>query len=493
MHTGKLPEAREYARRAMDDSGAAEYDNLDILLEATRLLATIEDQSGQIGEAIAVYKEYIDLADAQLPPGRELAMALYNFGAYMAEHGHREDGLTSLLRAADVAASSLGVGSFEEALALYGAAVVISKSGELVKADTYGRRALTILRNHEPKHRQELLCCVSLLAIVCQSQEKLVEADAFYHETIEAWESLGKPKLKAIVAALNSYGCLESQRGRLPHSKELLDMALEAGDELLGPADPERAALYNSYAGYYQAEGDVENTFAMYEKALHVWETAGWPNHPNLLVAYKNYTEVLATHKKYVELEPLLRRAMETCRKLLGESSRDEAIYWNELGVAVGSQEGRWDEAIRYFRNALAIWEAMNWPADDGVSVVHTNLFSLALMHGDFSVAVSTAESKLAYDRKHYGARHPALVGGLNNVGVAYREWGKFAPAEDYFEQAIRMVKCTLGSGHVELPMVLSNYARLRSDQGRERAAKTLKDRANRAARQLKPKRKGHR
>ncbi|NQT38006.1 MAG: tetratricopeptide repeat protein [Planctomycetes bacterium] len=492
MCTGKLSQAREYAHRAMSACEPSERANLDDFLESTRLLATIEEESGHVGEATALYRQYIDLADAQLAPGRELAMALYNFGAHMAEHGHRDEGVASLLRAADVAASSLVAESFEEGLALYGAANVFGKAGEPTKAEAYGRRALAILRKHEARHPHDGVCCVSLLATVCHSQEKLVEAESFYRETIEAWESLGKPKLKDIVVTLHGYGLLESEGGRLVHARELLDMATEMADKVLGPADLERAALYNSQAVYYEAAGEGEKAMQMCQKALGVWEAAGWPNHPHVLIAFRNYVDFLNAHKRFIELESVLPRAIEECQKIVGRNSRDEAILRNELGVAVGEQ-GRPDEAIGFFKSALAIWEVIDWPEDDGVNVVHTNLYSCALMHSDFSTAVSTAESALAYARRHYGARHPALVGRLNNLGVAYREGRKFDLAKDYFEQALRMVNCTMGSDHVELPTVLSNYARLRRAQGREQAAKKLEDKANRAARRLRRKRKRRR
>jgi tetratricopeptide (TPR) repeat protein len=243
---------------------------------------------------------------------------------------------------------------------------------------------------------------------------------------------------------------------------------------------------------YHEAAGEVENAFAMYKDALSVWEAAGWPNHPNVLVAYKNYATLLQRQKRFAELESILRRAIERCQEILGKNSRDEAIHLNDLGVAVGEQE-RADEAIAHFKSALAIWEAIDWPEDDGVDVVHTNLFAYALKHENFSVAASAAESALAYERRHCGSRHPALVGRLNNVGVAYREWRKFDLAEDYFQQALRMVDCTLGFDHVELPTVLSNYARLRRAQGRKKAAKKLEDRASRAARRPQRKRKRRR
>ena len=492
MCMGKLSQAREYAQRAMKAIGSVPRDDPDIFLESTRLLAMIEEECGRIEEATVLYRQYVDLAEAQLPPGRELAMALYNFGAYMAEHNHRDEGVANLLRAADVAASSLGARSFEEGLALYGAATVFGKVGESAKAEAYGRRALEILRKHEAKHPQDVVCCLSLLATACSSQERPVEAESFYRETIKAWRSLGKPKLKGIVSALSGYGCLESERGQLPHAKELLDSAIEMADKMLGPADPGRAALYNSQALYYEAAGEVENALVMCKKALDVWEAAGWPDHPHVLVAYKNYVMLLRTHKRFVELESILPRAVEKCREILGENSRDEAIHVNDLGVAVEAQ-GRPDEAIGYFRSALVIWEALGWPEDDGINVVHNNLYACALKHEDFSAVVSCAESALAHVRRHYGARHPALVGQLNNLGVAYRECRKFDLAEDYFEQALRMVNCTLGSDHVELPLVFSNYARLRRAQGREQAAKKLEDKANRAARRLRRKRKRQR
>lgn len=489
MYAGKLLEAREYACRAMDASRSANGDTPDVLLDSTRLLATIEEQLGHVEEATSFYRQYMALADSRLSPGRELAMAIYNFGAYLAEHGHREEGVTSLLRAADVAASSLGADSFEEGIALYGAATVFSKANEAAKAETFGVRSLAILRKHQAKHRKDVLSCVSMLATVYHSQKRFVQADASYREAFDIWVSLGKPATRPSLAALSSYGILESERKHLPHAKELLDLASELGEKVLGPADVERATLYNNYGIYYEEAGEVDNALEMHKKALGVWEMAGWPDDQRVLATFENYAVLLRDQKRFVELEALLPRAIEKCREVLGDNSRSEAIHLNDLGVAVASQ-GRQDEAIKYFEAALAIWETMGWPKDGGVDVVYRNLYSYALMHGAFSVAASAAEAELAYVRKHHGVRHPVLVASLNNLGVVYREWGRLDRAEDYFEQAVQMVNCTLGSNHPQLPTVLSNYARVRRAQGREQAAKVFEDKAKRVAQKLERKRK---
>ena len=103
-------------------------------------------------------------------------------------------------------------------------------------------------------------------------------------------------------------------------------------------------------------------------------------------------------------------QADKKCEDILGKNNREVAVCLNDLGVALIARH-RWAEGFAEFRKALAVWRrALGWPDDDGIDTLHKNLYSSALMHREFAIAVEAAESALAYVKKQHGEQHPAIV-----------------------------------------------------------------------------------
>jgi tetratricopeptide (TPR) repeat protein len=79
------------------------------------------------------------------------------------------------------------------------------------------------------------------------------------------------------------------------------------------------------------------------------------------------------------------------------ENTRLSAYNWFVEGLALESQEGREDEAVSCYRQALA--------ADPGLAAAHTNLGGLAYRRGDRQAARASFEKSLALDPEQSEAR----------------------------------------------------------------------------------------
>ncbi len=154
----------------------------------------------------------------------------------------------------------------------------------------------------------------------------------------------------------------------------MLDAAMEITESLVGMADTGRAATLNSYGVYFEAAGDADNAISMYRKALDVWEAAGWPNDPKMLIAFKNLVLALRRRGRFAELELILPQAIKKYEDILGKNNREVAVCLNDLGAALIAQR-RWAEGFVEFRKALAVWEALGWPDDGGIGTLHKNLY----------------------------------------------------------------------------------------------------------------------
>ena len=188
----------------------------------------------------------------------------------------------------EAAVTDPGRGSVEEAVALVRVATALGAKAHFANAETIVRRSLAIPQRSETEQPEPMISTLATLGVICHDQNKIGEAELSFQDAIQKWEALGKPKLAAVVPALAGYAVMKAKQGQLPTGKVMLDAAMEITESLVGMADTGRAATLNSYGVYFEAAGDADSAIAMYRKALDVWEAAGWPNDPKILVAFKN-------------------------------------------------------------------------------------------------------------------------------------------------------------------------------------------------------------
>ena len=128
------------------------------------------------------------------------------------------------------------------------------------------------------------------------------------------------------------------------------------------------------------------------------------------------------------------------------------------------------------------MWDVLGWP-DDRIDTLHDNFYMAALMHGEFAIAVEAAESAPRVRKEAIWPAAPSIVRLLSDLGVAYREWHRFDLSAQCFAEAVAMANSTVGQQHPDLPLVLTNFARLRRAQGQHKLAEDLEDHAERVVR----------
>lgn len=144
------------------------------------------------------------------------------------------------------------------------------------------------------------------------------------------------------------------------------------------------------------------------------------------------------------------------------ESGRLSAYNWFVQGLALEAQEGREDEAVSCYRQALA--------ADAGLAAAHTNLGGLAYRRGDREGARIAFEKSLALDPEQSEARFN--LGNLlleeGDVDLAAAEYRRVLATTPNFADAhynLATALEALGSKS-QARQHLSEYLRLSQPQG---------------------------
>ena len=113
------------------------------------------------------------------------------------------------------------------------------------------------------------------------------------------------------------------------------------------------ATALNNLAELYRRQGKYVEAEPLYKRALVIREKALGPNHPDVAQSLNNLALVYS--KVYTEAEPLLKRALVIREKALGSEHPDVAGSLYNLAELYENQ-GRYAEAIGPIRRASAIY-----------------------------------------------------------------------------------------------------------------------------------------
>ncbi len=180
---------------------------------------------------------------------------------------------------------------------------------------------------------------------------------------------------------------------------------------------------------------------------------------------------------------PAVSAATNSERELLAEVRSAETGGGEDLALAsalyrlgiLRRQQGKFPEAERLYRRALAIRERQQGPNHPDVAVVLNNLAALEAAEGDEAAAQPLLERALTIRQTAFGDEHVLTAQSLNNLALLYAAQGNTAAAEPLYQHALAILE---KAPSAELKRVLDNYAALLRDNGRDTEAEALEARA---------------
>ena len=120
---------------------------------------------------------------------------------------------------------------------------------------------------------------------------------------------------------------------------------------MLGPDHPDTALSLNNLAALYRAQGKLTEAEPLYRRALEICERVLGPDHPDTALSLNNLAALYRAQGKLTEAEPLYRRALEIRERVLGPDHPDTATSLNNLAFLYKAQ-GKLTEAELLCRRA---------------------------------------------------------------------------------------------------------------------------------------------
>jgi CHAT domain-containing protein len=254
---------------------------------------------------------------------------------------------------------------------------------------------------------------------------------------------------------------------------------------LLGEESPRALAQLLQLGGAYCAEGDFDKALSVLRRVLDSRRRVLGSDHPETAAAANELAIAYYRLGAYVDAEPLLREARDILEKA-GETD-DARVYGNCLSslALVYQAMGDFDRAEPLLKKIINLRAPENGPVklDPNGNPTNDNkvVQKYSSLMGEFNVSaaqprfhrqnVETDASRSR--RRRYAPNLSYLAPFLNNLAIFYESRGKHQLAEEQLRQALSLLR----NHGAEQAVTLSNLAVLYESQGNLDRAELLLER----------------
>jgi CHAT domain-containing protein/Tfp pilus assembly protein PilF len=224
-------------------------------------------------------------------------------------------------------------------------------------------------------------------------------------------------------------------------------------------------------------EGQYAEAVPLVERALELRKAVLGEAHPEVARCLNLLGIVHAIQEDFTRARPLLQRALKLREEALDKNHPDVAESLNSLGNLYQNL-GLYPHAEQLFNRALNIREATlskNHP-DLGKSL--HNLAYLSYLQGHYAQAEPRYERAIAIAEVALGKDHPHVAVSLISLATLYYSQGHYSRAEPLIHRALAIWEVALGKDHPNVAYPLSTLAAIYHNQGHYARAEPLYERA---------------
>ena len=243
-------------------------------------------------------------------------------------------------------------------------------------------------------------------------------------------------------------------------AREILDKGAQRIDHELAGQPAIQATLMDTMGTVYTSLGLYDSAVPLVRKAYEKRREILGPRHEETASSLNHLGEVLTLRAEYDEAERSLSEALEIRRALFGPESKPVA---DTLLVYADLVRARGDHALgeKVIREALGIQRKL-YGRKPHPEVAHS-LETLGLNYfdrGEYAEATQTLRAAAAMQKDlHSGRPHPAYAQTIDNLAFVLMEMGQFAEAEPLVRLALEMKRTLYGEVHPETSASLNNLA----------------------------------
>ena len=197
---------------------------------------------------------------------------------------------------------------------------------------------------------------------------------------------------------------------------------------------------------------------------------------PEYLTSLSNLGWCYRELDDFERAEPLLKDVIQRRKKALGEDHPDYALSHNVLGWLYVSRK-QFSEAEPLFRRAAEIHQRGEGETSDGYIQSLDNLAELYVRSRNFRRAEALRQQALELRKASHGEKHPLYAEQLKALAIVYEYLEQYDKAEPLLLQALEIFRVTKGEESSESIDVLVNLTYVYENLGKPAEALPLEKR----------------
>ena len=244
----------------------------------------------------------------------------------------------------------------------------------------------------------------------------------------------------------------------LDSAQQALTLA-ERSAAAFGPGKARVATSLNVLALIHQAQGQLDEAIAEFERAVTIGESALPADHPNL-VALRGNLESARQAQRQNELDSQAQRTQQLNEQALAHHER-----------------GEYEQAAALYEQVLPLVEQHFGTDSREAGRVLAGLADTQFMRKQYEQAAASYQRAIRIFETQEGEA-VALAGALDALARVHYAQRQYSKAEPLFQRALATLEAELGPEHVDLLPVLDNLAALKLTTHREEQAREFQLRA---------------
>ena len=250
--------------------------------------------------------------------------------------------------------------------------------------------------------------------------------------------------------SLNNLALLYHSMGVDEKAEPLFLQAKDLTKKLLGENHPDYANSLNNLAALYHSMGAYEKAEPLYLQARNLRKQLLDENHPSYARSLNDYATSLNNlaalyHSMgaYEKAELLYLQARDLRKQLLGENHPDYADILNNLAGLYSSMRA-YEKAELLYLQAKDLRKKLLGENHPDYADSLNNLAALYGSMGAYEKAEPLYLQAKDLRKKLLGENHPSYAGSLNNLAGLYRAMGAYEKAEPLYLQAVERIAAQL-------------------------------------------------
>ena len=325
----------------------------------------------------------------------------------------------------------------------------------IARKDTFSYRSAKFIKRHRAAVATATLFAVTIIAFGLTAWMQSVRA---------ARERDKAQQVSAFLINLFKVSDPDEAKGNTITAREILDQGAAQIEQELKNEPEVQAALMNTMGQVYENLGLYASALPLLQRALQTRRQMLGDEHSQVAESLMHLASVQERRADYAGAEASLHEALAIRRRLYGNKHADVALTLRQLGTLLRNRRD-YTSAEPVFREMLSIRRHLY--GNEHPEVIDAlNLLAIVIDYqGDYAAAESLYREALALSRKLMGNESTETARTLNNLATLRKVRGDFAEAEQLHREALTIRRKAYGDNHSTVVMSLKNLALLFEEQ----------------------------